>query len=85
MSHQDPLINISRLGDLIQHHPLPLQAVAQPMNGDVCQGYTLHITDGEAHWRVSTYLSDKVKLYKRADALLNEAKTLGLPQVCFKL
>lgn len=85
MSQPVALINTSSLAELIQSHPASLKAVARPFNGDLYQGHLLQITDGDNKWVVSTYLSDKVKLYKRADALLKEAKKLGLSQVCFEL
>lgn len=79
------LINVSSLAELIQDKAKSLTAVAKPFSGDLLQGHLLHISDGHTKWVVSTYLSDKPKLYKRADALLKEAKKLGLSQVSFEL
>ena len=79
------LINVSRLAELIQSEAESLTAVAKAFSGDLLQGHLLYISDGHNQWIVSTYLSDKPKLYKRADALLKEAKKLGLSQVSFEL
>ncbi len=78
------LINVSSLTELAQDKT-SLTAIAKPFNGDLLQGHLLHVSDGDSQWVVSTYLSDKPKLYKRADALLKEAKKIGLAQVCFEL
>ncbi|EGQ9333580.1 TPA: hypothetical protein I6715_003368 [Vibrio cholerae] len=79
------LINVSSLAELILDSTKSLKAVAKPFNGGLLQGHLLYISDGHSQWVVSTHLSDKAKLYKRADALLKEAKKLGLSQVSFEL
>jgi hypothetical protein len=43
----------------------------------------LKFEDGERV--MSTYLSDKPRLFKRSDALLKEAEKLGLGSVTFEL
>lgn len=83
MSHSVELINTSSLTELASNKELT--AVAKPFEGLMLQGHSLHVSDGDQEWVVSTYLSDKPKLYKKADALLKEAKKMGLTKVTFEL
>ncbi len=83
MSHSVELINTSSLTEMASNKELT--AVAKPVKGFMLQGHSLHILDGDKEWIVSTYLSDKPKLYKKADALLKEAKKMGLHKVTFEL
>ncbi len=83
MSHSVELINTSSLTELASNKELT--AVAKPVEGFMLQGHSLHVSDGDQEWVVSTYLSDKPKLYKKADALLKEAKKMGLLKVTFEL
>lgn len=83
MGHSVELINTSSLTELA--NTTTLSAVAKPFDGTLLQGHFLHVTDGIQEWVVSTYLSDKPKLYKKADALLKEAKKMGLLKVTFEL
>lgn len=85
MSESVELINVSSLTELAQDDAKQLVATAKPFNGDMRQGHLLHVTDGSQKWVVSTYLSDTPKLYKRADALLKDAKKMGLSSVTFEL
>ncbi len=85
MSNEIELINVSSLTELTKDKAKLLTVVAKPFNGELLQGHLLHVSDGQTQWVVSTYLSDKPKLYKRSDALLKEAKKLGLSQVTFEL
>jgi hypothetical protein len=85
MVNTNELINVSTLTEFAQDEIKSLTAIAKPFNGDLLQGYLLHVSDSDSQWVVSTYLSDKPKLYKKADALLKEAKKIGLAQVCFEL
>lgn len=48
-------------------------------------GYFLHLDDGESTLVLSTWLSDTPRLFKKADALLKEAKAIGLSIVEFQL
>lgn len=84
MSEPIDLINISSLTELAQDSSKTLIPIAKPVNGDLLQGFYLHISDNANDWVVSTYLSDKPKHYKRSDALLKEAKKIGLPPVLFE-
>lgn len=75
-------INTSKLAEWAAEKPL-IATVMESYLGS----YVLKISEpGQSQeWIVSTYLSDKPKLYKKADALLKEAKNLGLKTVCFEL
>lgn len=83
MSDNIELINTSSLTALAAHRHL--SATAKPCQDPLMNGYFLHVTDGTQHWVTSTYLSDKVKLYKKPEALLKDAKQIGLTQVIFEL
>lgn len=52
---------------------------------EAVDGYILKLTIGKEVKTLSTYLSDKPRLFKRSDALLKEAKNLGLKNVNFIL
>jgi hypothetical protein len=49
------------------------------------EGFLLHIKTKKDDMVLSTYLSDKPRLFKRADALLKEATKVGLSSVRFEL
>lgn len=83
MSENIELINTSSLTELAAKKSL--SATAKPCKDQYIKGYFLHVTDGTQDWVVSTYLSDKVKHYKKAEALLKEAKQIGLTNVTFEL
>lgn len=83
MSDNIELINTSSLTALVAHKSL--SATAKPCRDQFMNGYFLHVTDGTQHWVASTYLSDKVKHYKKAEALLKDAKQIGFTQVIFEL
>ena len=74
-------LSVSAVKKLIQNSDKPLGAIAKPYSGS---GYILNIKDGEQTFIVASYRSN-MKLYKRADALLNDAKDMGFESVTFEL
>lgn len=82
MSISVELMNTSSLTELAKEKTLTGRA--RSFEGVLSQGYLLAVTDGDQEWVVSTYLSDSPKLYKKADALLKEAKKMGVTEVTFK-
>jgi hypothetical protein len=84
MSKMRELINTADLSALVKSQ-VSIEAVARKPNIDTVDGYLLHFkTDGK-ELVLSTYLSDKPRLFKRADALIKEATNMGLPSVSFEL
>ncbi|MDI5832560.1 hypothetical protein OCF84_21435 (plasmid) [Shewanella xiamenensis] len=80
-------ISVSAVKSLIVDQQKSICAIAKPFHsGSILQGggYTLNIIDGEQTFVVASYRSN-TKLYKRADALLNDAKVMGLKAVKFEL
>lgn len=78
------LINTAELRALVAAKT-PLVATARPMHS--VEGFLLFLKQGEDanEMVLSTYLSDKPRLFKRADALLKEASNNGLTEVRFEL
>lgn len=88
-----PLINVADLTKLVESGK-KIHASAVAIDG-VADGYFLDVEIdskdkklvkiGGQNKRLSTYLSDKPRLFKRADALIKEAKKIGLTSVTFNL
>ena len=78
------LINTADLKAKIQAET-PIEAVARPVDSDFVKGHLLYLSGEGKEWVLSTYLSDKPRLFKRADALLKEAANLGLSAVRFEI
>lgn len=78
------LINTADLKIKIEENE-QLSAVARPVNSGFTTGYLLHISSESEAWVLSTWRSDKPRLFKRSDALLTEAHKLGLKAVNFEL
>jgi hypothetical protein len=80
------LINTAELRALVAAKT-PMVATARPMQS--VEGFLLFLKKGddakEDEMVLSTYLSDKPRLFKRADALLKEASNNGLTEVLFEL
>lgn len=76
------LINTADLSKLLNETP-EISATAHQIDG--VEGFTLHVLHSDREFVLSTYLSSKPRLFKRADALLNEAKNIGLKSVIFPL
>jgi hypothetical protein len=57
---------------------------AQPDNGSCIKSRMLDRNEWTKEFILSTYLSSKPRLFKRSDALLNEARDLGLKSVKFE-
>ncbi|EHA1126453.1 hypothetical protein FG475_15135 [Vibrio navarrensis] len=74
-------LSVSAVKELVQNPDKTLSAVAKPYSGS---GYVLNIIDGEQTFIVASYRSN-MKLYKRADALLNDVRDMGLTSVTFEL
>ena len=49
------------------------------------EGYILNVKTADSCFVVSTYLSDKPRLFKRADALIKEAKSLNIKSITFEI
>lgn len=60
-----------------------IEAVAKTL--EAIEGYYLQLNTAHKSLVLSTYLSDKPKLFKRADALLKEAANFGFTGVFFDL
>lgn len=74
-------LSVSAVKELVQNPDKTLSAIAKSYSGS---GYVLNIIDGEQTFIVSSYRSN-MKLYKRSDALLNDAQGMGLKSVTFEL
>jgi hypothetical protein len=74
-------LSVSAVKELVQNPDKALSAIAKPYSGS---GYVLNIIDGKQTFIVASYRSN-MKLYKRADALLNDAQDMGLKSVTFEL
>lgn len=75
------LINVADLRKLIETtNNLDISAVT--IEG--VEGYILNIKTEREVMVLSTYLSDKPRLFKRADALIKEAKNLDIHSVTFE-
>ncbi|MHA2784528.1 hypothetical protein [Vibrio harveyi] len=77
-------LSVSSVKELVQNRHKNITAIAKPFDGSLLQGrgYILNIIDGEDTFVVASYRSN-TKLYKRADALLNDANDMGLTSVTF--
>ncbi|EGR0524975.1 TPA: hypothetical protein I6W77_003246 [Vibrio cholerae] len=73
-------LSVSAVKELLKSPNNILRASAKPYSG----GYVLNIIDGEITFIVASYRSN-MKVYKRADALLNDAKDMGFESVTFEL
>lgn len=73
-------LSVSTVKELTKNPHHTLRAIAKPY----ASGYVLNIIDGELTFIVASYRSN-MKLYKRADALLNDAQDMGLKSVTFEL
>jgi hypothetical protein len=78
----DLLINTADLKERIASDDVP-SAKACSVEG--VEGYLLRLKFEDGERVMSTYLSDKPRLFKRSDALLKEAEKLGLGSVTFEL
>jgi len=76
------LINTADLCAMVESSTA-VEAIAR--TPESVEGFLLHLKSGDKEMVLSTYLSDKPRLFKRADALLKEASKMGLPSVCFEL
>lgn len=76
------LINVSDLSLLVKSSASVKAIARAPESID---GFLLYIESGGEEKLLSTYLSDKPRLFKRSDALLKEAAKIGLSSVCFEL
>lgn len=74
-------LSVSAVKELVQSPDKTLTAKAKPYSGS---GYVLNIIDGQQMFIVASYRSN-MKVYKRADALLNDAKDMGFESVTFEL
>jgi len=78
------LINTATLAALVESKA-DIEAIARKLSSDIVEGFLLHIKSAEDEMVLSTYLSDKPRLFKRSDALLKEATKMGLSSVRFEL
>ena len=76
------LINTADLSTLVASNA-DIEVIAR--GTDNVEGFLLHIKSGKDEMVLSTYLSNKPRLFKRSDALLKEAQKMGLRRVCFDL
>ncbi|HFU5236094.1 TPA: hypothetical protein ACH6BK_003182 [Vibrio cholerae] len=74
-------LSVSEVKELVQNPDKSLSAIAKPYDRS---GYILNIMDGDQTFIVASYRSN-MKLYKRADALLNDVRDMGLTSVTFQL
>ncbi len=74
-------LSVSEVKELVQNPDKSLSAIAKPYDRS---GYILNIMDGDQMFIVASYRSN-MKLYKRADALLNDVRDMGLTSVTFQL
>lgn len=87
MSNEYNGLTVSEVKEMVADQNKNVTAIAKPFHsGSIIQGggYTLKIIDGEQIFVVASYRSN-TKLYKRADALLNDAKDMGIKAVTFEL
>ena len=75
------LINVADLRALIEEN-IDVEAIASEIDG--VEGYLLNLNTIDKKMVLSTYLSTKPRLFKRSDALLKEARELGLTSVKFE-
>ncbi|ENP8454787.1 hypothetical protein [Photobacterium damselae] len=77
-------MSVSAIKELVKNTDKNIVAIAKPYCGSFLQGqgYILNIVDGDKVFIVASYRSN-MKLYKRADALLNDAHDMGLTSVRF--
>ncbi len=78
----DLLINTSDLKEAISTGDT-VHAEAERISG--VDGFVLRVRINDERKTLSTYLSDKPRLFKRSDALLKEARKLGLTSITFDL
>jgi hypothetical protein len=76
------LINTADLKELILNSE---NVTAIAIRQEMIEGYLLHIEANSEQYVLSTYLSNKTRLFKRSDALLKEARSLGFKTVEFEL
>jgi hypothetical protein len=76
------LINVSDLRELMKSDS-NLDISAKTIEG--VEGYVLNIKTADNTLVLSTYLSDKPRFFKRADALIKEAKKLNINSVIFEI
>lgn len=76
------LINVADLRKLIESAS-KLEVSATTIEG--VEGYILNIKTVDSSLVLSTYLSDKPRLFKRADALIKEAKSLNIKSITFEI
>lgn len=76
------MINVATVKERIDDGEI-FAATAVPF--DSVPGHFLNLKVGSEEYVLSTWRSDVPRLFKRADALLKEAKSLGLTQVLFAL
>lgn len=74
-------LSVSAVKELVQNPDKNLTAIAKSCGG---LGFVLYIIDGDLTFLVASYRSN-MKIYKRADALLNDAQDMGLKSVTFEL
>ncbi len=60
-------------------------AKAKPVSSDLVAGYLLHLTISSKDYVLSTWRSDKPRLFKRSDALLSEVAKFGIKEVIFEI
>jgi hypothetical protein len=75
-----PLINVSDLTRSITANEVT-EVWAKPTTG--IAGFCLYMKINNKEMMLSTYLSNKPRHFKRADALLKEAGKIGLDEVKF--
>lgn len=78
------LINTADLTALVKDNA-EIKAIARSPQNDIVEGYLLFVEAPGESMVLSTYLSDKPRLFKRSDALLKEAGKMGLSSVRFEL
>lgn len=76
------LINVADLRKLIETTN-NLDISASTIEG--VEGYILNIKTADSSLVLSTYLSDKPRLFKRADALIKEAKNFDIKSIKFEI
>ncbi len=82
MTNTQCLINTAALTAHIKEHG-QVPATANSISG--IGGYFLKVEISGKLTVLSTYLSDKPRVFKRAESLLKEAKKMGLTAVLFPL
>jgi hypothetical protein len=76
------LINVATVKERIDNGQ-KFTATAVPF--DAVPGHLLNLKVGHEEYVLSTWRSDVPRHFKRADALLKEAKSLGLTNITFEL